>query len=67
MTHKILRVCATAFLIAAAFFAASGQEKPAATIGPAGSNESTRRRDRQRSVQRANTRAAISAVPAPAE
>jgi|SRR3984885_233202 protein involved in polysaccharide export with SLBB domain len=34
MRHNILRVCATVFLIAAGLCAVSGQEKPAAAIGP---------------------------------
>src|ERR1700686_514314 len=33
MTHKFIRVCATAFLMAVSLSAASGQEKPAAAIG----------------------------------
>ncbi len=38
MTHKTLRVCATAFLVAASLCPATGQEKPAAPIAQAGQN-----------------------------
>ena len=39
MTYKVLRVCATAFLMAASLCPAAGQEKPAAQTAQTAQND----------------------------